>query len=86
MQFTVYTDDYIEELPLHFALIYKDAYNQNYEADISVTIKLFTGLQARKYGLKEGNSGIVFVLGAVAGFIPAYRAATLKPVEAVRYE
>ncbi len=61
-QFTIYTTKYIKELPLHFVLIYKDAYNQNYEDEMVVTTKLFTGLQVRKYGLKEGNSSIIFVL------------------------
>lgn len=66
-QFTIYTNEYVEELPLHFVLVYKDAYNKNYEDEMTVTTKLFTGLQARKYGLKEGNGGILFIFLIFAG-------------------
>lgn len=69
-QFTIYSNKYKEELPLEFVLVYKDSYNKNYKEDITVTVKMFTGFQAKKYGLKESNIGIVvivFVILAVIG-------------------
>ncbi len=71
-QFTIYTTDYREELPLEFTLMYKDAYNNNYQEEMTVTTKMFTGWEARKYGLSESSGGyipIIIVIGlAGAGY------------------
>jgi len=72
-QFTIYTNDYIEEVPLELTLFYKDNYNKNYEEDITLQMKLFTSSQAKRYGLSQGSSIlapviILIIIGGGAWF------------------
>ncbi len=57
-QFKIYAKDYVEELPLNFHLVYKDAFNKNYDEQIILTTKMFTTWEAKKYGLTENGSGL----------------------------
>src|SRR3989338_4356087 len=57
-QFKIYAKDYVEDLPLQFRLVYKDAFNKNYDEQITLTTKMFTAWEAKKYGLTENGSGI----------------------------
>lgn len=63
-QFKIYTTEYAKELPLNFRLVYKDAFNKNYDERIILTTKMFTAWQARKYGLTEEGFGFttLFIL------------------------
>lgn len=73
-QFKIYTKDYAEELPLNFRLVYKDAFNQNYDEQITLTTKMFTSWEAKKYGLTEGGSWftvlfIILGVGVLAWYL-----------------
>ncbi len=68
-QFKIYAKEYVEDLPLKFRLVYKDAFNKNYDEQITLTTKMFTSWEAKKYGLTENGSGfttLLILLGAGA--------------------
>ncbi len=72
-EFDIYVDDYQPKLPLNFILSYTDNYNNDYDEDITLEMKLFTSSEAGKYGLKEGGSGlfyfvVILVVGGGAGY------------------
>ncbi len=71
-QYKIYADNYKEELPLKFRLVYKDAYNKEYDEQITLTTKMFTSWEAKKYGLTQGSSSffwiVLLIIGAGAGW------------------
>lgn len=60
-QYKIYANVYKEELPLKFRLVYKDGYNKEYDEQITLTTKMFTSWEARKYGLTQGSSGFFWI-------------------------
>ncbi len=71
-QFKIYASEYTEELPLNFRLVYKDGFNQNYDEYITVTTKMFTGREARKYGLVENGTGMFTIMLLIAAGIAGW--------------
>ncbi len=72
-QFKIYVSDYTEKLPLNFRLVYKDGFNKNYDEHIAVTTKMFTGWEARKYGLTDNGFGFISVIIIIAiGIVSLY--------------
>lgn len=61
-QFKIYAKEYVEDLPLKFRLVYKDAFNKNYDEEITLTTKMFTSWEAKRYGLSENGMGFTTVL------------------------
>ena len=64
-QFKIYTNEYIDELPLQFRLVYKDAYNKNYDEEVTLTTKMFTAWEAKKYGFAESGTGFWWFIGII---------------------
>ncbi len=72
-QFTVYTNTYQETIPLEFVLFYKNNYNQNYEENITLQMKLFTNDEAKKYGFTQtSKSWMILVVAIVCGAVWYY--------------
>jgi hypothetical protein len=61
-QFKIYTQDYKEELPVLFRLIYKDNYNRNYDDEITLSMNMFSSWKAKKYGLVQGSSAWTIII------------------------
>ncbi|MBI3033029.1 hypothetical protein HYY69_06150 [Candidatus Woesearchaeota archaeon] len=75
-EFTIYTDDVKNEIPLKVVFTYKDNYNQAYTEKFTIPLKIYSPYTAKKLGLVASKSSIglfVVILIVIAVGIYYYR-------------
>ena len=80
-EFELYVESTREkEIILLLILEYKDANNNNYKDEVKLKLRLYSGTEAKKFGLKESNSfvGILIVAVIVVAGVLYYRKRMIK--------
>ena len=80
-EFELYVESTREkEIILLLILEYKDANNNNYKDEVKLKLRLYSGTEAKKFGLKESNGfvGILIVAFIVVAGVLYYRKRMIK--------